>query len=214
MKNFLSSLLSNLIRSFTGWRILLHLAAILLTYLVVLAGFDWAYFTFFQSPTMQAFLFPAVILGGAGVILFIILTFVIGKIKKNAGLVNISLLSLQAAILGTLISSLYKSVTGRGHPVMHGLADNLGSTDFNFGFLEGGVFWGWPSGHATTAFAIGVALFLLFRGSRMRYFALLFSFYVAFGISTNIHWLSDALAGTCIGTSIGLSLGKRRLGTT
>jgi membrane-associated phospholipid phosphatase len=29
---------------------------------------------------------------------------------------------------------------------------------FQFGFLKGGIFWGWPSGHTTVAFSMALCL--------------------------------------------------------
>ena len=41
MKQFLVTLLRNFIGCFTGWRLIGHLVAILLTVILVLSGFDW-----------------------------------------------------------------------------------------------------------------------------------------------------------------------------
>ena len=66
--------------------------------------------------------------------------------------------------MGLLISSAYKAVTGRVHPA-HTIGEDI-SADFRFGWMRGGVFWGWPSSHTTIAFAMAVTVFTLFPKHR------------------------------------------------
>lgn len=199
MKKFFQNLALNIFNSFTGKSLIFHVSAIVSTYLIVLSGLDWAYYKFFSSPSMQVFLFPAVIIGGFAFLVLILVPLSIGLFKKDKRLVNISFAIMQAEGIGWILSSIYKTFTGRENP------PNL---DFHFGFMNGGIFWGWPSGHSTVAFAVGVTLFLIFQKTKFRYLALVFAFYVAFGVSTNIHWLSDAVAGAFFGTAIGICVWK------
>jgi|GEM_PF-4546295 len=53
----------NFLNSFAGRSIFFHLGAIVLTYIIVISGFDWFYFTSAQNPILQILLFPAVIIG-------------------------------------------------------------------------------------------------------------------------------------------------------
>ena len=133
-----------------------------------------------------------------------------GKKKNNERTVNTSYAVAQAAIISLIVSSLYKAFTGRLPPEMF---DELSVTDisngFQFGFMRGGIFNGWPSGHTTTAFAMAVCLMILYpEKKRIGYLALAYALYVGFGISTNIHWLSDFIAGILVGIAIGLTVGK------
>jgi membrane-associated phospholipid phosphatase len=82
------------------------------------------------------------------------------------------------------------------------------STDFKFGFFERGIFDGWPSGHATAAFALAFLLIKLFPENKLiKYVSLSYAVFIAFGVSISIHWLSDAIAGALIGITIGLAIG-------
>ncbi len=117
----------------------------------------------------------------------------------------------QAAILGLAISSFYKAFTGRVPPphfLNHGaLVDD--SHGFRFGFLRGGMFWGWPSSHATVAFAMAVALWKLYPENKLvRYVSILYAFYVGIGVSMTIHWFSEFVAGAVIGSVIGAVIGN------
>jgi membrane-associated phospholipid phosphatase len=101
----------------------------------------------------------------------------------------------------------HPAVTGRVHP-SHGVSADI-SHIFQFGFLRGGVFWGWPSSHTTIAFAMAVTLFQLFPKQRwLGYVVITYAFYIGIGVSMTIHWFSDFLAGAIIGTAIGAVVGK------
>ena len=127
---------------------------------------------------------------------------------------------IQAAFLGWLISSIYKAFTGRAHPEL--LAKNVldvgtvflnGTQDithqFQFGFLRGGIFWGWPSSHTAVAFAIALCLLILFREPRKtKILVLLAAVYIGLGVSISIHWFSDFVAGAIVGSVVGMTVGK------
>lgn len=214
MKRLFYKFFGNIWRTFSGRRILLHVATILLTALIVKSGFDWFYFGATRSPLLQSLLFPAVVLLPMTALFLPLTLILVGKIKKRVGIENFGFALGQAAIIGVVLSSFYKSLTGRLPPPLHGFAGNTLSPDishsFQFGLMEGGIFWGWPSGHTTVAFAVAVTAFvLLYQKNRtIGFIALLLALYVGVGISTNIHWFSDFIAGTLVGTAIGLSVGK------
>jgi membrane-associated phospholipid phosphatase len=80
---------------------------------------------------------------------------------------------------------------------------------FHFGLLRGGIVNGWPSSHATVAFAMAVTLFVLFRHkSWLGIAALLYAFYIGFGVAMSIHWFSDFASGAIFGTIIGTTVGR------
>jgi membrane-associated phospholipid phosphatase len=113
----------------------------------------------------------------------------------------------QAALLGYLVSIAYKTFTGRVHPA-HNVGEDI-SHVFRFGFLRGGVFWGWPSSHTTVAFAMALAVFTLFPKQRwLGIVAILYAFYVGIAVSMTIHWFSDFVAGAIIGSVVGFVVGK------
>lgn len=116
----------------------------------------------------------------------------------------------QAAALGWTVSAIYKAFTGRIQPP-HGLVTTLVDTsrDWNFGFLQHGVFWGWPSSHTMVAFAMAFALIGLFPKRKDVFFASLFyAIYIGLSVSMRIHWFSEFIAGAIIGTVVGTIVGK------
>lgn len=202
MKWFFAGLPQNLLSCFRGRRVFWHLAAIGLTLVLVLSGFDWRYFLATRNPTIWAWMFPSAPIGGLVPILLPLLLLAIGVAIPNRRLVSLGWTIGQAELIGSLISSSYKAVTGRGHP-WHDVGTDI-SRVFHFGLLRGGIFWGWPSSHTTIAFAMAVTVFRLQRQPRWSgYAALAYAGYIGFGVSMTIHWFSDFVAGAILGTVIG-----------
>jgi membrane-associated phospholipid phosphatase len=211
-KEFLHKLLRNLAACFSGINLLWLLLAIALTYLLVTSGFDWWYYQITRSPKLNALALAA---GGAGFVIPVAVPlgmYLIGRRRANAGLVNAGAAAGQAAALAFVITSLFKAFTGRIQPVVtYYLAapseiDN--SREFHFGFLQNGIFWGWPSSHTAVACAATVALVLVSPNKALRIAAFLYACFIAVGASIGFHWISDVAAGVIVGSLIGAVVGK------
>ncbi len=207
MKMLLSTLPGNIIASFTGRVLIWHLVAIGLTFVLVVSGLDWSYFLATRAPLLRSWMFPAVIVGGLLPIVLPLSLVALGGLIGSARTRLVGWAIAQAEIIGAIIAAAYKAFTGRAHPT-HEVGADLTST-FRFGFLRGGVFWGWPSSHTTIAFAIAVTVFTLFPKQRwLGVAAIIYAFYVGLGVSMTIHWLSDFAAGAIIGTVVGTVVGR------
>jgi membrane-associated phospholipid phosphatase len=207
MKQFLSTLPRNLLDCFRGRMILWHLCAIILTFILATSGFDWLYFASTRNPILRSWMFPAVPIGGLLPVALPLVLFAIGSITRSAQTTLTAWAVGQAELVGAIVAAAYKSVTGRAHP-SHGVGADL-SHVFRFGFLRGGVFWGWPSSHTTIAFAMAVTIFRLFPRQRwLGYVAIAYALYIGIGVSMTIHWFSDFAAGAILGTVIGAVVGK------
>jgi len=206
MRDFFSTLPHNILRSFRGRNLLLHLLAIGATVGMVGSGFDWMYFK--ATRPFARYLFPAVILGWRVPVLFPIASYLVGSVRRDLRARCSAFATAQAVVIGLLISSLYKAFTGR--PGLRRSAFTMVDTsrEFHFGFLKGGVFFGWPSSHTTVAFAMAAALWTLYPNRTVRCTALLCALYIGVGVSMTIHWCSDFVAGAIIGTAIGATVGK------
>ena len=207
MKRFILTLPRNLIAGFQAGRILWHFAAILLTVVLVLSGFDWQYFLCTRGPLVQTCMFPAVVIGGILPIILPLLLIALGNLCRSAQVRLVGWAVGQAEIIGALVAAAYKALTGRAHPARDIGADL--TRIFKFGLLRGGVFWGWPSSHTTIAFAMASAIFTLFPKQRwLGSVAIAYAFYIGVGISMTIHWFSDFAAGAILGTVIGVVVGR------
>ncbi len=215
MNHFLKSLVPNAINSFKGKNLLWHILAILFTILIVTSGFDWSYYLLTRSSVLASIAFPAILLGTFLPIVIPLLYFLFGILRKKSQLIIMGWAIGQAAILGWIISSFYKALTGRIPPPTPFGASHITNTlvdsshGFQFGFWNGGIFWGWPSSHTTVAFATMVCLVMLYpKNKKVIFFALLYALYVGLSVSVTIHWFSEFVAGAIIGSVIGMVVGR------
>jgi|SRR6185369_8886145 len=213
-KNIFSHLLENIRTIFSGYRLIGHFTAIMLTYIFVTSGFDWNYLTTAPAYLSRTYFFPALFLGTLFPVLVPLVLYIWGKITEDREVKATAFAVGQAALLGSLISSFYKAITGRIPPHVLRTAENaLPTVDishgFQFGFFRGGIFWGWPSSHTTIAFAMAVAFTYLFaRKGKWAYLALLYALYVGVAVSFTIHWFSEFIAGAIIGSIIGMVVAR------
>ena len=207
MKQFLSTLPRNLLDCFRGRMIIWHIIAIILTFILVTSDFDWLYFASTRNPILRSWMFPAAPIGGLVPLALPLILLAIGSINRSADTTVAAWAVGQAELIGALVAAAYKAITGRVHP-SQGVGSDI-SHIFQFGFLRGGVFWGWPSSHTTIAFAMAVTLFRLFPKQRwLGYVAITYALFIGIGVSMTIHWFSEFLAGAIIGTAIGAVVGK------
>ena len=224
LKNLFYKFKENVLNIFRGKNLLCHFLAIALTFLLVTTDFDWKYFLFFNGSYLANVLFSAALVGVFVPIFAPIIVLIFGKLRNKAKLLNIGYALAQSAILGYLVSSIYKTFSGRVPPpiahfnnpflditqltyVSSFLSDT--SKIFNFGFLRNGIFWGWPSSHTTVAFAMAVTLLIMYPKNKIiKIFTVVYALYIGIGVSMTIHWFSDFVAGAIIGSVIGYTVGK------
>lgn len=174
-----------------------------------MSGFDFIFYLAFDGSYLQYLLFSAVVVGGIVPVALPLWILFYGHIFKKKKEVILGNMLVQAVALGWLISSFYKAWTGRVPPshTLNTLIDL--SKEFQFGYLNGGVFWGWPSSHTTIAFAIALTIWSVYpKHVIIKYTAIVYAIYIGLGVSLSIHWFSDAVAGAIFGSVIGLAIGK------
>jgi membrane-associated phospholipid phosphatase len=187
--------------------IIWHIIAILITFVLVMSGFDWRWFLATRNPALRSWMWPAVVIGMFLPLALPLFLLVFGVIARNAKPRLAGWAIGQAELIGALIVVACKAFTGRAHP-SHTVGTDI-SHVFHFGFLRGGVFWGWPSSHATIAFAMAATVFTLCPKQRwLGWVALFYACYVGLGVSMTIHWFSDFVAGAIIGSVVGEVVGK------
>jgi hypothetical protein len=184
-----------------------HGVAMTLTWILVASGFDWFYFCSTRKPALLACMWPAAVIGQLIPLTVPLYLLLIGTVAENAWMRRTGWATGQAALLGWFLASLYKALTGRYH-LPHGISTDT-SHIFRFGFLRGGIFWGWPSSHTATAFAMAVTIFTLFpKQLWLRVAVIVYACYIGIGVSMTIHWFSDFAAGAILGSVIGVTVGK------
>ncbi len=207
MRHFLKTIPHILRTFYSGKLLMLQVLACMLTYVIVRSDFDWKYFVFMQTFPYASIFHLAV---SGGFILPILMPFIIIGIeaaRKQKMKEEYGWMILQSAFLGWAISSFYKAFTGRVQPDRHNLLVD-GSHGFHFGFLQHGIFWGWPSSHTAVAFSMAFAVITTTKRMWLKIMVFLLALYVGIGVSFSIHWFSEFIAGALIGAAIGMSIGK------
>ena len=207
---FFSSLPRHLIDCFRGKNIFVYIVASALTFVAVESGFDWRYFLHTRGGEFQALTLPGAISGFFVPIIVPVAVFLYGEFFQKRYTRLHAVVLAQAAAAGWLISSFMKVFTGRTQPEFLTLTSYVDiSHGFHFGFLQHGIFWGWPSSHAAVACALSTAAILVYRKNpAIVTIAFLYAAYITLAVSISIHWFSDALAGAMIGTSIGYAIAR------
>src|ERR1039458_9104112 len=99
MKQFFVTGPRNLIGCFKGRRIVWHVIAILLTFILVRSGFDWRYFLATRNPALRSWMFSAVGIGALLPIALPLILFALGIIARSARAVLAGWAVGQAALL-------------------------------------------------------------------------------------------------------------------
>lgn len=131
---------------------------------------------------------------------------VVPLILAKFGETKLANATMAAFIISLIVVSVLKGLSSRVHPEALEPATALAKSQiFRFGFLEAGfmsIVEGWPSGHTATNGAMSLTIVGLSHSLRLKYAAAFWFAWVAmatiFGVSGDVHWLSDTLAGFAI----------------
>jgi membrane-associated phospholipid phosphatase len=143
-----------------------------------------------------------------------VIAYAAGRFTKNEKLQITGLALAQSLILTLAVQTPLKMITGRTLPGIVTELDQTRSprTDnfsgefnwFNLNFIGG-----WPSGHTANAFAAAAAIAEIYRDHiPLQIAAYSYAAIIGFGVTLNVHWASDALAGALIGYAIGKTVGR------
>lgn len=208
----------NALGMFSGSNAILHLSAVAGTFLIIKSGLDTQVHNDFARNTFVGkYSSPGVVFGALVPVLLGGGLLGSGLTGGSSQLVSAGSAVLQASLLAVCYSSALKALTGRPHPGDHHelviYDDNTASETFRFGFLRGGAFWGWPSGHMLANTAAVASLLTFYKDKTWldiaggAYLGYLFLSVISHGRSS-MHWFSDAVAGTLMGYAIGSTVGR------
>jgi len=198
----------NVVGSFKYHYGLNYIIAPAITYGMVKSNIDWIWYRFtYKNHWIYNTGYISVYTGSIVPTALSLGLYIYGRAEKNSDIQITGLALGQAALLGLAISSGLKVVTGRQPPTKLKFTDDLRG-DFRFGFMRGGANNGWPSSHTCVAFAMATALNKLYPdNTAIKICSLTYAFLIGLGVSTNIHWASDVVAGALIGWAIGRTTG-------
>jgi membrane-associated phospholipid phosphatase len=202
----------NLLASFAQEYGLIHIVSVAGTYGIIKSDLDWKWFRFsVENKAISNSGFVSVALGGLVPLAVPLGCYWWGKSQDDTRLQITGLALGQSVLISIAISSIYKALTARRPPDESNAlsTDPNYSDDFKFGFLNRGAFEGWPSSHTMNAFAMAATMIELYPDNTpIAIISLTYASIVGLGVSTNIHWFSDAFAGALIGYSIGSVVGR------
>ena len=206
---------NNILYSFKGNNLYYHLAGLASTAILVSSGADYHVHKYFNEheeygnatvPVIRIATYFPFVVGGS--------LFAYGKLHKDDEAVGASYAVLQSTIIAFGYNTLLKAVTGRPNPDWRHTEDmNDLSKTFRFGFLRGGVFWGWPSGHTSSTMAVVSALTSFYPDKTwLKVLGYSYVAYMILGVSSvnrgGMHWFSDAVAASLMSYAIGSTVGK------
>lgn len=202
----------NLADSFTRDYGIYHISSMAISYGLVQSDADWEYYKYMEeNQAIPSIGMASVITGGIVPAAIPLYLYFRGKSKKDNQLTYSALAMGQSVMISLFVSSTYKAVTGREGPELFNDKDRkeIYSDEFHFGFMRRGIFDGWPSGHTMNAFAMaGVLTEMYPDNKKVQLYSWMYAFFIGLGVSTNIHWFSDFVAGALIGYSIGKTVGS------
>jgi PAP2 (acid phosphatase) superfamily protein len=114
----------------------------------------------------------------------------------------------QASLISTALTSSIKAFTGRKHSDVWDGGKKDYSGDFAFGFMKRGAFAGWPSGHASAAWAMAATLTEFYNSIPLAAGLYGYALYISASASVSFHWFSDVCAGALFGYTIGKTTGR------
>ncbi len=206
---------NNIVNSFKGDNLYLHLAGVASTILIVTTNTDYHVEKFFNEheqfgnaalPIIRSSLYIPFVTGGS--------LFLYGKMGKDDRAVAASFAVLQSSLVALGYNSLLKAITGRPNPDWQHHPDMKAlSKTFRFGFLRGGIYWGWPSGHTSSIMAVVSALTNFYSEKTwLKITGYSLVAYMMYGVSSlhrgGMHWFSDAVAAAFMSYAIGSTIGK------
>jgi membrane-associated phospholipid phosphatase len=143
-----------------------------------------------------------------------IVAYVASRYTNDKKLLVTSLALAQSLMLTLLIQTPLKMITGRASP---GIVDELDHTrsrqddDFSgrFDWFNANFIRGWPSGHTANAFSAAATVAELYKDNLwLKIGVYSYAALIGFGVTLDVHWASEALAGALIGYAIGKTVGR------
>jgi len=205
---------TNFINSYTGWNSLYHIGAIGFTYISVKSGLDAEVLRITSGMDPQ---FCSAV-GHTGLFLGYITPIILPATmyftsKNNRDLRIASYAVMQSVAVTVAVGSFLKAITGREGPDPDSQDKDALSKNFKFGFMQGGLHYGWPSGHLMVNTAVATTLAAYYSEKTwVRNLAYGYIVFLTFSMIIHdrgsAHWFSDIIAGGLMGIAFGTTIGN------
>jgi membrane-associated PAP2 superfamily phosphatase len=179
------------------------------TYALIQTETDWRWNRFaYRHKPITEFGMHAYYIGFTVPITAPLSLYGIGFGLKDSKLQTAAVAAAQASIISTIFTTSIKAFTGRKHSDVWDGGKEDYSGDFSFGFMKRGAFAGWPSGHASSAWAMAATLTEFYDNTALAAGLYGYAFYISASASVSFHWFSDICAGALLGYTIGKTVGR------
>jgi membrane-associated phospholipid phosphatase len=185
------------------------------TWGVVENGIDlyWRNIAYNNTPLSNLGL-PALYIGFAVPAITPLALYIAGQNSRNSKLQITAVALTQSLILTLAIQTPLKMITGRATPAIvnnpahkRGLPGDDFSRTFNWFNMD--FINGWPSGHTANAFSAAATIAEIYKDNIwLKVGVYSYAISIGLGVSLNVHWASEVLAGALIGYAVGKTVGK------
>ncbi|GHV51590.1 hypothetical protein AGMMS49579_07240 [Spirochaetia bacterium] len=180
------------------------------------SGVDWTWRNFaYKHETFANAAYSSVIYAGYVVPAATPVALYMAGIFRHDEKMQIAGLALgQSMILANAFHTILKLSTGRTEPYIinqyhHNRIDTSGDFSGEFDWFKMDIVDGWPSGHTLSAFATAATISEIYNDKTwVKIAAYSYAVLVGAGVSFNVHWASDVLAGALIGYAVGATVGR------
>jgi membrane-associated phospholipid phosphatase len=185
------------------------------TWAFIETGIDWRWRSIAYNNTWLSSLGqPGLYIGYIVPALTPVLTYAAGRFTEDEKLQITGKALAQTLMLTLAIQTPLKMISGRALPGIVTELDhtrNPRSDNFSneFNWLGNNFIGGWPSGHTANAFAAAAAVSEIYNDSLwLKIGVFSYAALIGFGVTLDVHWASEALAGALIGYAVGKTVGK------
>ena len=185
------------------------------TWVSIEAGIDWKWRNIAYNNTWLSNCGrPGLYIGYIVPAITPVIIYTAGRFIKDEKLQITAFALTQSLMLTLAIQSPLKMITGRALP---GIVTELDHTrnsrtdDFSgeFNWFNSNFIGGWPSGHTANAFAAAATISEIYADSLwLKIGVYSYATLIGLGVTLDVHWASEALAGALIGYAVGKTVGK------
>jgi membrane-associated phospholipid phosphatase len=185
------------------------------TWAFIETGIDWKWRNVsYNNPWLSNCGLPGLYIGYIVPVITPVVVYTTGRFTGSTKLQITGMALVQSLVLTLAIQTPLKMITGRALPGIVTELDharNARTDDFSgeFDWFNLNFVGGWPSGHTANAFAAAATIAEIYKTNTwLKIGVYTYAALIGFGVTLDVHWASEALAGALIGYAVGKTVGK------